>query len=183
MPLTPDPWPLTPDLYKVNTTPRPEVGQARHNTWWRDVLRELTFPVFFRPPLKINLFPVHQPGDYKCRVGTYFSHFPIFLLFPTIFSTISIQGEKIFKKGKRFCGLPTGHYYCHPLDRKQTVFSKVALVCQFVCTRWQTWQLSYMIHSVCPSTCRGTAHGVCEEWLALMSKQWRGHHNTPQPTE
>ena len=30
--------------------------------------------------------------------------------------------KKIFKKKRRFCGLPTGHNYGHPVDRKQTFF-------------------------------------------------------------
>ena len=98
------------NLHSDPPTPAPQ-------TVWSDPTLNV---VHLRPPLNKKLFPVHRPGDsFKCRVGIFFSHFPIFLFFPSIFLTISIQRGG---GGGRFCGLPTGHYYGHPLDRKHTFF-------------------------------------------------------------
>ena len=80
-------------------------------------------PLCLRPPLKIIMFPVHRPGDLISGEWAHFFHIlKIFLFFLSITPIVSIQQEKIYLKKRRFCGLPTGHYYGHPVDRKQTFF-------------------------------------------------------------
>ena len=91
-------------------------------------LRHLMSSTFFlviysiglRPPLKIILFPVHRPGELMSAEWIHFFHISE-IIFSSIFHIISIQRKKYIEK-KKFCGLPTGHNYGHPVDRKQTFF-------------------------------------------------------------
>ena len=56
-----------------------------------------------------------------CRVAHFF-HISLLFFFPQHFlDHFYREGKNILKK-RRFCGLPTGHYYGHPLDRNQTFF-------------------------------------------------------------
>ena len=74
-----------------------------------------------RPPLKIILFPVHRPGELMSAEWIHFFHISE-IIFSSIFHISSIQRKKYIEHFFFFCGLPTGHNYGHPVDRKQTFF-------------------------------------------------------------
>ena len=112
-----------------------------------------------RPPLKIFLFSFT------------FSRF--FFSSPAFSTSFLYSGKNIFKKNKKTCGLSTGHYYGHLLDREQTfalgrsLTLLLSLPCSYLCSNSLNCSLSSSFRG------KATAGSVLLATSAATSTWWR----------